>query len=118
MAATLLAVAVVLAIAEAIALATGEVALFTISRVVWDATFATPLVPFAGGLVAGHFWFPKGKCVLCGFRPWAADAAARQAFDGALIRFARIYAREWGKTAGDEPDVRELKRKAGFPVEG
>jgi hypothetical protein len=43
----------------------------TLSETVWNASYATPLVPFLAGVLCGHFWFPKGKCVHCGQRPWA-----------------------------------------------
>ena len=43
----------------------------TISEIVWNATNATPLVPFLVGGLMGHWFFPKGVCVHCGRRPWA-----------------------------------------------
>lgn len=43
----------------------------TLSEAVWNATYATPLVPFLSGVLAGHWFFPKGRCVHCGQRPWA-----------------------------------------------
>lgn len=43
----------------------------TISEAVWEASSVTPLVPFLSGVLAGHLFFPKGKCVHCHQRPWA-----------------------------------------------
>lgn len=118
MKAALAVVGILLGVAEIVALSSGESLIWSVSKVVWQATLASPLVPFAVGIVAGHFFFPKGVCVHCGFRPWASDATSRMAFDGVVIRFGKLFAREWGKESGNEPDINDLKRRAGFPVEG
>lgn len=47
----------------------------TISEIVWGLSAASPLFTFVCGILAGHFWFPKGACVHCGKRPWAKDPA-------------------------------------------
>jgi len=109
------AVGIVLAVAETIALGSNESTLWTISKVVWQATFSTPLVPLIAGILMGHFFFPKGKCVLCGGRPWATDADGRAAFVGKLLRFANLMRVE--RKPGDNPDTQDLMRRAGFPVE-
>ena len=61
----LAAVAVIVAIVEAWALASPESG-DTISEIVWQVTDSLPLLPFAFGVLAGHFWFPKGICAKCG----------------------------------------------------
>lgn len=43
----------------------------TISEIVWWLSAESPLFVLVCGILAGHFWFPKGVCVHCGKRPWA-----------------------------------------------
>lgn len=31
----------------------------TISEIIWHISKRYPVVPFVGGFVAGHFWWPK-----------------------------------------------------------
>ena len=58
---------VILALAwELLALVKGDGA--TISEMVWSVT--SPLLPFAMGMLMGHFFFTKGKCVHCGKYPY------------------------------------------------
>ncbi len=51
---------------EGIALAFGTQA--TISELVWG--IKTPFLPLVAGILIGHFWFPKSKCVWCGRNPY------------------------------------------------
>ena len=107
----LCAAAVLLGAGEAIALvnpALGD----TISELVWGATFELPLIPLAAGVLMGHFFFPKGKCVLCGGRPWAAAPSDRLAFMVRLERFANLLR---STRDGGLHGVREAAVAAGFP---
>ena len=54
---------------EGLALGFGTEA--TISELVWG--IKTPLLPLAAGILIGHFWFPKSKCVHCGRYPYRRD---------------------------------------------
>lgn len=111
---------VVLGIAEAVALRSGESILWSISKVVWQASAANPIfiaLPcLLLGMLLGHFYFPKGKCVFCGSRPWAWTREGFEQFKGQLLRFANLRVAE--RRPGNDPDTVELMRRAGFPVEG
>lgn len=52
---------------EFLVLGMGEQA--TISEWVWSLT-TNPLVPFIAGMLMGHFFFPKNKCLHCGNTPY------------------------------------------------
>ena len=52
---------------EALALTTGTNA--TISEWVWKMS-GNPFFVFACGVLAGHFWFVKSRCVWCGKFPY------------------------------------------------
>lgn len=110
----------VLGIAETVALSSGESILWTISKVSWQATNANPVfavVPAALlAFIGGHLWFPKGKCAACGCKPWASDPGSRAELAGKVIRFSNLRAAE--RKPGNDPDVMDLMRRAGFPVEG
>jgi peptidoglycan/LPS O-acetylase OafA/YrhL len=54
---------------EVVALVFGNEA--SISELVWS--IKTPLLPLAAGVLIGHFWFPKSKCVHCGRYPYRRD---------------------------------------------
>lgn len=90
---------------EAIALATDEQTAWTISQLVWRATYSTPLVPLLFGVLMGHFFFPKGSCVHCGLRPWAGNE------QGALDNRLQVYHAERVTGAAHEA----AKLVAGFP---
>lgn len=72
---------------EAIALSSKETVAWSFSRFVWDIS-SNPLVVFLIGGVAGHFFFPKRRCLHCGFVPYLRTSESEQAFDGSLIAFA------------------------------
>lgn len=55
---------------EALALAFGQNA--TISEWVWN-TSRNPFFIFACGILAGHFWFLKSRCVSCGKFPYRKE---------------------------------------------
>jgi len=44
----------------------------TISEWMWSLT-ANPLVPFVVGMLMGHFFFPKSRCVHCGKNPYRKE---------------------------------------------
>lgn len=110
-------VLIVVALAwESFGLATGESGAWTFSRLVWSLT-DNELFVFASGILAGHFFFPKTRCLHCGFLPYRTNEYSRVAFDQALQRFAHEYPR-----GGPYPPAREVsgafelvKSKAGFP---
>lgn len=45
----------------------------TISEWVWSLT-ANPLVPFVAGMLMGHLFFPKSKCIHCGRNPYRKES--------------------------------------------
>lgn len=110
--------ALALGIAEAVAIASGESILWTISKVSWQATNENPVfavLPFGLFMfVAGHLWFPKGKCAACGCKGWAADAGSRAELAGKVMRAVRLFNAE--TRPGDVPDTQDVMRRAGFPV--
>jgi len=55
---------------EFLVLGMGEQA--TISEWVWSLT-RNPLVPFVVGMLMGHFFFPKQRCVNCGKLPYRKE---------------------------------------------
>jgi hypothetical protein len=42
----------------------------TLSELVWSLSGDHPYVPFAGGFLAGHFFWQRRRCKECGKRPW------------------------------------------------
>jgi hypothetical protein len=63
------------------------------------------LFVFASGILAGHFFFPKTRCLHCGFMPYRRNYLSERAFDRALVEFAAQTFRS----------VPEAKIAAGFP---
>lgn len=100
---------------EFIALGSNEGTAWTISRLTWALT-SNPLFTFVAGMLAGHLFFPKTKCLLCGCLPYRVDEGIRALFDAKLLRAIAIYRAE-DKT-GNQPDLADVKRRAGFPAEG
>jgi hypothetical protein len=60
----------------------------TISEIIWDATTQRPLVPFAAGVLCGHFFWQKAES-----KP-RAGARARRSFCSRVFR-ARAQAPRW-----------------------
>ncbi len=89
---------------EAIGLSSSEEAAWTFSRLVWSLT-DSELFVFGSGMLAGHFFFPKTKCLHCGFMPYRRSVLSQRAFDRALVEFSAQTFRS----------VPEAKTAAGFP---
>lgn len=105
-------VLILLALAwEAIGLSSGEQTAWTFSRLVWSLT-DSELFVFACGILAGHFFFPKTRCLHCGFLPYRVSAISREAFNRALSEFAAFV----GPIPYSRSKLDEAKRQAGFPV--
>lgn len=102
---------------ESFGLATGESGAWTFSRLVWSLT-DNELFVFSSGVLMGHWFFPKTKCLHCGFLPYRTNEYSRVAFDRALQYFAIEY-----PLGGPYPSAareasgafRVVKEKAGFP---
>ena len=96
---------------EAVGLGSGERAAWTFSRLVWSLT-DNELFVFACGVLAGHFFFPKTRCLHCGFLPYRVSVISREAFNRALLEFAAFL----GPVPHSRATVDEAKRRAGIPV--
>ena len=96
---------------EAVGLGSGEQTAWTFSRLVWSLT-DNELFVFACGVLAGHFFFPKTRCLHCGFLPYRVSVISREAFNRALMEFAAYL----GPIPHSRSRVEEAKRQSGFPV--
>jgi hypothetical protein len=94
---------------ETFALTTSEGSAWTFSRLVWSLT-DSELFVFASGILAGHFFFPKTRCLHCGFMPYRRNYLSERAFDRALMEFALEFNSSVPTLA-----LPEAKRTAGFP---
>lgn len=87
----------------------------TISEALWRASFETPMVGLAWGILTGHIFGPKSKCVHCGLRAWAKVDDGRF---GALLRryytargdgMGHVSAMNWARgTIGEAPAFKEI----------
>lgn len=101
---------------EAFALVTGEQGAWTFSQL-WWAACENELLVFVVGMLFGHLVWQRRRCGHCGLPPHRVTEATLALFNSILIRLGAIYRAEWDVAVGDkgnQPDIEDVKRRAGF----